>query len=62
MPESWASIGTICGTLLRFGWKWRGSVSGLFRMPWGHKSIAMNVRYSHLAPGFLLNVVEKLVP
>ena len=41
MPESWASIGTICGTLLRFGWKWRGSVSGLFRMPWGHKSIAM---------------------
>jgi site-specific recombinase XerD len=28
----------------------------------GHKSIAMTVRYSHLAPDFLLNVVEKLVP
>ena len=28
----------------------------------GHKSIAMTVRYSHHAPGFLLNVVEKLVP
>jgi integrase len=27
----------------------------------GHKSIAMTVRYSHLAPDFLLNVVEKLV-
>jgi site-specific recombinase XerD len=28
----------------------------------GHKSIAMTVRYSHLAPDFLLDVVEKLVP
>jgi site-specific recombinase XerD len=28
----------------------------------GHKSVAMTVRYSHLAPDFLLNVVEKLVP
>jgi site-specific recombinase XerD len=28
----------------------------------GHKSIAMTVRYSHLAPDFMLNVVEKLVP
>jgi site-specific recombinase XerD len=28
----------------------------------GHKSIAMKVRYSHLAPNFLLDVVEKLVP
>ncbi len=28
----------------------------------GHKSIAMTVRYSHLAPDFLLNVVERLVP
>jgi hypothetical protein len=28
----------------------------------GHKSIAMTVRYSLLAPDFLLNVVEKLVP
>jgi len=28
----------------------------------GRKSIAMTVRYSHLAPDFLLNVVEKLVP
>jgi hypothetical protein len=28
----------------------------------GHKSIAVTVRYSHLAPDFLLNVVEKLVP
>jgi integrase len=27
----------------------------------GHKSIAMTVRYSHLAPDFLLDVVEKLV-
>jgi integrase len=27
-----------------------------------HKSIAMTVRYSHLAPDFLLDVVEKLVP
>jgi integrase len=28
----------------------------------GHKSIAMTVRYSHLAPDFLLDVVERLVP
>jgi len=28
----------------------------------GHKSVAMTVRYSHLAPDFLLDVVEKLVP
>ena len=28
----------------------------------GHKSIAMTVRYSHLAPDFMLDVVEKLVP
>jgi integrase len=28
----------------------------------GHKSVAMTVRYSHLAPDFLLNVVEMLVP
>jgi len=28
----------------------------------GHKSIAMTVRYSHLAPDFLLDAVEKLVP
>lgn len=28
----------------------------------GHKSIAMTVRYSHLSPDFLLNVVERLVP
>lgn len=28
----------------------------------GHKSIAMTVRYSHLALDFLLNVIEKLVP
>jgi integrase len=28
----------------------------------GHKSIAMTVRYSHLAPDFLLDVVEKLLP
>lgn len=28
----------------------------------GHKSLAMTVRYSHLAPDFLLDVVEKLVP
>lgn len=28
----------------------------------GHKSIAMTVRYSHLAPDFLFDVVEKLVP
>jgi integrase len=26
------------------------------------RSVAMTVRYSHLAPDFLLNVVEKLVP
>jgi site-specific recombinase XerD len=28
----------------------------------GHKSVAMTVRYSHLAPDFLFDVVEKLVP
>ena len=28
----------------------------------GHKSIAMTVRYAHLDPDFLLDVVEKLVP
>jgi site-specific recombinase XerD len=28
----------------------------------GHKSIAMTVRYAHLDPDFLLNVVERLVP
>jgi len=28
----------------------------------GHKSIAMTVRYAHLGPDFLLDVVEKLVP
>jgi integrase len=28
----------------------------------GHKSIAMTVRYSHLAPDFLQEVVDKLVP
>jgi len=28
----------------------------------GHKSIAMTVRYSHLAPDFLQDVVDKLVP
>jgi len=28
----------------------------------GHKSIAMTVRYSHLAPDFLSDVVAKLVP
>jgi len=28
----------------------------------GHKSIAMTVRYSHLAQDFMLDVVEKLVP
>ncbi|MBZ5502352.1 MAG: tyrosine-type recombinase/integrase [Acidobacteriia bacterium] len=28
----------------------------------GHKSIAMTVRYSHLSPDFLFDVVEKLVP
>ena len=28
----------------------------------GHKSVAMTVRYAHLDPDFLLNVVEKLVP
>ncbi len=28
----------------------------------GHRSIAMTVRYSHLAPDFLLDVVERLVP
>ena len=28
----------------------------------GHKSVAMTVRYSHLAPDFLQDVVDKLVP
>lgn len=28
----------------------------------GHKSVAMTVRYSHLAPDFLQDVVERLVP
>ena len=28
----------------------------------GHKSIAMTVRYSHLSPDFLQDIVEKLVP
>jgi integrase len=28
----------------------------------GHKSVAMKVRYSHLAPDFLQDVVDKLVP
>lgn len=28
----------------------------------GHKSIAMPVRYWHLSPDFLLDVVERLVP
>ena len=28
----------------------------------GHKSIAMTVRYSHLAPDFMADAVEKLVP
>lgn len=28
----------------------------------GHKSIAMTVRYSHLSPDCLLDVVERLVP
>lgn len=28
----------------------------------GHKSTAMTVRYAHLDPDFLLNVVERLVP
>jgi len=28
----------------------------------GHKCIAMTVRYSHLSPDFLLDVVDKLVP
>jgi site-specific recombinase XerD len=28
----------------------------------GHKSIAMTVRYSHLSPEFLLDVVDRLVP
>jgi hypothetical protein len=28
----------------------------------GHKSVAMTVRYSHLAPDFMADAVEKLVP
>ena len=28
----------------------------------GHKSIAMTVRYSHLSPDFLQDIVDKLVP
>jgi hypothetical protein len=28
----------------------------------GHKSIAMTVRYSHLAPDFVADAVEELVP
>ena len=28
----------------------------------GHKSISMTVRYAHLAPDFMADVVEKLVP
>jgi len=28
----------------------------------GHKTIAMTVRYSHLAPDFLQDIVDKLVP
>jgi integrase len=28
----------------------------------GHKSIAMTVRYSHLSPGYQLDVLERLVP
>ena len=28
----------------------------------GHKSIAVTVRYSHLAPDFMADAVEKLVP
>ena len=27
-----------------------------------HKSVAMTLRHSHLAPDFLFDVVEKLVP
>ena len=27
----------------------------------GHKSVHITVRYSHLAPDFLLNVLEKIV-
>ena len=35
---------------------------GAIQLALGHKSIAMTVRYSHFAPDYMMDAVEKLVP
>jgi hypothetical protein len=35
---------------------------GTIQLALGHKSIAMTVRYSHFAPDYMMDAVEKLVP
>ena len=48
---------TLASRLVMAGVNLRGVQEAL-----GHKSIAMTVRYSHLAPDYQLEAVEKLVP